>query len=75
MSSKSLFKPQRDFTPVDLAQPEVNDLVSNILDDKPHQAVALNGSRKKSSDRQLGDAVVQLRVAGLPLQSIDPYQL
>jgi acyl transferase domain-containing protein len=53
----------------------LTNLVSNILDDKPHQAIALNGSRNKSSDRQLGEAVVQLRVAGLPLESIDPYQL
>ena len=53
----------------------LTNLVNDILDGKPHQAIALNPSRKKSSDRQLGEAVIQLRVAGLPLQNIDPYQL
>jgi len=48
-------------------------LVTNILEDKPHLAVALNASSKKDSDRQLCEAVIQLRVAGLPLRNIDPY--
>jgi acyl transferase domain-containing protein len=51
-------------------------LVTNILADKPplsYFAVALNTSRKKDSDRQLREAVVQLRVAGLPLRNLDPY--
>jgi polyketide-type polyunsaturated fatty acid synthase PfaA len=50
-------------------------LVSDILGDRPHLAVALNASRQKSSDRQLREAVVRLQVAGLPLQDIDPFQL
>ena len=49
-------------------------LVGNILEGKPHAAVALNASPKKSSDRQLRQAVVELRVAGLPLRDIDPYR-
>jgi len=48
-------------------------LVANILEGKPHEAVALNPSPKKSSDYQLRQAVVQLRVAGLMLRDIDPY--
>ena len=48
-------------------------LVGNILEGKPHTAVALNASPKRSSDRQLRQAVVELRVAGLPLRDIDPY--
>jgi len=51
----------------------VTNLVDDILGDRPHVAVALNSSRQKSSDRQLREAVVQLRVAGLPLRDIDPY--
>jgi acyl transferase domain-containing protein len=53
----------------------LTNLVKTILGDKPHIAVALNGSRKKDSDRQLREAAVQLRVAGLPLTSIDPHQI
>ncbi len=49
-------------------------LVENILANKPHLAIALNASRRRDSDRQFRDAVVQLRVAGLALHSIDPYQ-
>ncbi len=51
----------------------VTNLVGEILKGKPHVAVALNSSRRKSSDRQLRDAVVRLRVAGMPLGDIDPY--
>ncbi|WP_341525311.1 beta-ketoacyl synthase N-terminal-like domain-containing protein [Nostoc sp. UHCC 0302] len=50
-------------------------LVKDILSDRPHIAVALNASHSKSSDRTLREAVMQLRVAGLPLQNLDPYQL
>jgi acyl carrier protein len=49
--------------------------VKDILGDKPHLAVALNASRQKDSDYCLREAVVQLRVAGLPLKNLDPYQL
>jgi polyketide-type polyunsaturated fatty acid synthase PfaA len=51
----------------------VTNLVIDILEGKPHVAVPLNASRKKSSDRQLRDAVVRLQVAGIPLGDIDPY--
>ncbi len=51
----------------------VTNLVNEILEERPHVAVALNSSRSKSSDRQLRDAVVQLRVAGVPLDDVDPY--
>ncbi|NQU65167.1 MAG: acyltransferase domain-containing protein [SAR324 cluster bacterium] len=50
-------------------------LVGNILQDKPHISVALNANAKKDSDRQFREAIMQLRVAGLPLDDIDPYQL
>ena len=57
-------------------------LVNNILADKPHLAVALNGSRKKNNsrigdgcDRQFQTGIVQLRVAGLNLSNIDAYQI
>ena len=68
----------------------LTNLVKNILAGKPHVAVALNVGRRqfnqpsKNADRlggngctyrQLREAVVQLRVAGLPLRNIDPYQL
>ncbi|MGB0384324.1 MAG: beta-ketoacyl synthase N-terminal-like domain-containing protein, partial [Ardenticatenaceae bacterium] len=52
----------------------LTNLVKKILGDRPHLTVALNPSRKKDSDRQLRDGVLQLRVAGLSLASIDPYQ-
>ncbi len=48
--------------------------MTNILKGKPHLAVALNASSKKDSDHQLREAVIQLRVAGLPLRNLDPYQ-
>ncbi|MBS1248520.1 MAG: Phenolphthiocerol synthesis polyketide synthase type I Pks15/1 [Chloroflexi bacterium] len=51
----------------------ITSLVEEILEGKPHVAVALNSSRKKSSDRQFREAVVRLRVAGLPLEDVDPY--
>lgn len=50
-------------------------LVKDILGDQPHLAVALNGSYQKDSDRCLREAVTLLRVAGLPLQNPDPYQI
>ncbi len=50
-------------------------LVKDILSDRPHIAVALNASHSKDSDRTLRETVVQLRVAGLLLQNLDPYQL
>jgi len=60
----------------------VTNLVKNILGDRPHLAVALNphgGSKSanpgKDSDRLLREAVVQLRVSGLLLKQLDPYQV
>jgi len=53
----------------------LTNLVKSTLGDRPHLAVALNPSREKDSDRQMRQAVMQLRVAGLPLQNLDPYQL
>lgn len=50
-------------------------LVKEILGDRPHLTVALNPSTSKDSDRSLREAVVQLRVAGLSLKNLDPYQL
>jgi polyketide-type polyunsaturated fatty acid synthase PfaA len=53
----------------------LTNLVKEILGDSPHIAVALNASAKQDSDRQLRDAVLQLRVAGLVLGNIDTYAL
>ena len=50
-------------------------LVKEILGDRDYLAVALNPSRQKDSDLQLKEAVVQLRVAGLSLPDLDPYQI
>lgn len=49
-------------------------LVSNILKDKPHTALALNPSPKKCSDIQIRQAAVQLCVAGVPIGDIDIYR-
>ncbi len=53
----------------------LTNLVKNILEGQPHVAVALNANPKKDSDRQLREAVVQLRVAGVALSGFDPYEL
>ena len=52
----------------------LTNLVKNILGDRPHVAVALNASPKKDSDRQFREAVLQLRVAGIKINPVDPYQ-
>jgi acyl transferase domain-containing protein/acyl carrier protein len=52
----------------------LTNLVQETLGDRPHLAIALNASRQKDSDRQLREALIQLRVAGLPLKDLDPYQ-
>jgi len=49
-------------------------LVSSILKGKPHIAVALNVSDKKSSDRQLREAYLQLCIEGISFDQLDPYQ-
>ena len=51
----------------------LTNLVKNILEDRPHLAIALNASSKGDSQRQLCEAFVQLRVAGLSLHNLDPY--
>jgi polyketide-type polyunsaturated fatty acid synthase PfaA len=53
----------------------LTNLVKDILGDRPHLAIALNPSSQKNCDRSLREAVVQLRVAGLTLQNLDPYEL
>ncbi|MBH8563478.1 acyltransferase domain-containing protein, partial [Nostoc sp. CENA67] len=53
----------------------LSNLVKDTLGDRPHITVALNPSTQKSSDRSLREAVVQLRVLGLPLKNLDPYEV
>ncbi|MFN6529232.1 polyketide synthase [Nostoc sp. ChiSLP03a] len=53
----------------------LSNLVKDILGDRPHITVSLNPSTQKNSDRSLREAVVQLRVIGLALNNLDPYQL
>ncbi|MBG1259424.1 type I polyketide synthase [Nostoc commune] len=52
----------------------LTNFVKTTLGDRPHLAIALNPSREKDSDLQMRQAVMQLRIAGLSLQDIDPYQ-
>ncbi len=53
----------------------LTNLVKNILDGKPHFALALNPNAKKDSDRQYREAVAQLCVLGLDLRNYDPFEL
>jgi polyketide-type polyunsaturated fatty acid synthase PfaA len=53
----------------------LTNLVKDILGDRPHLTISLNPSTQKNSDRSLREAAVQLRVVGLPLKNIDPYQI
>ncbi|BAZ12444.1 beta-ketoacyl synthase [Calothrix sp. NIES-4071] len=53
----------------------LTNLVKDILGNRPHLAIALNGSPQKNSYRTLREATVQLRVAGMPLKNLDPYQI
>lgn len=53
----------------------LGNLVKDILDGKPHSVVSINPSRDKSSDRQLREASIVLKVLGLPIKDIDPYQV
>lgn len=52
----------------------LGNLVKDILHDKPHSVVSFNPSREKSSDRQFRKALVELKVLGLQIGDIDPYQ-
>jgi acyl transferase domain-containing protein/acyl carrier protein len=53
----------------------LTNLVKDILGSRPHMAIALNSSPRKDSDYCLREAVIQLRVAGITLKNLDPYQL
>jgi len=53
----------------------LTNLVKEILGDRPHLTVSLNPSTQKNSDRSLREAVVQLRVIGMALSNLDPYQV
>ncbi|WP_353933113.1 beta-ketoacyl synthase N-terminal-like domain-containing protein [Okeanomitos corallinicola TIOX110] len=53
----------------------LSNLVKDILGERPHITVSLNPSTKKDSDRTLKEAAIQLRVIGMALDNLDPYQL
>jgi acyl transferase domain-containing protein len=53
----------------------LTNLVKEILIDKPHIAISVNANHTQDSDKILRQAIVQLQVAGLYLQNIDPYQV
>ncbi|QYO62204.1 type I polyketide synthase [Leptolyngbya sp. 7M] len=53
----------------------LTNLVKEILGDRPYVAIALNGSRQKDSSYQFQEAIARLRVAGLALKDVDPYQV
>jgi polyketide-type polyunsaturated fatty acid synthase PfaA len=53
----------------------LTNLVKEILSEKPHIAIAVNPHHSKNSDRTLREAIIQLQVAGLSLQNLDPYQV
>ncbi|HYW19231.1 MAG TPA: beta-ketoacyl synthase N-terminal-like domain-containing protein [Nodularia sp. (in: cyanobacteria)] len=53
----------------------LSNLVKDILGDRPHLTISLNPSTQKNSDRSLREAAVQLRVVGLTLKNLDPYQV
>jgi len=49
-------------------------LVGNILAGEPHLAIALSPGKSGNDDRLLREAYVELRVAGVALGGLDPYQ-
>ena len=49
-------------------------LVSNILKDQPHISVAINRSASDDSDYLLKEAVAKMRVSGVKLDDIDPFE-
>ncbi|MBD2294662.1 acyltransferase domain-containing protein [Anabaena sphaerica FACHB-251] len=53
----------------------LSNLVKDTLGDRPHITVSLNPSTQKNSDRSLKEAAIQLRVIGMNLSNLDPYQL
>ena len=52
----------------------LTNLVKDILKGKDFIAIAMNANAKRDSDLQFRRAIVQMRVAGLDLSKIDPYQ-
>ncbi|MEL7248296.1 MAG: beta-ketoacyl synthase N-terminal-like domain-containing protein [Bacteroidota bacterium] len=52
----------------------LTNLVKDILKGKDFIAIAINANAKRDSDLQFRQAVVQMRVAGLDLTQVDPYQ-
>ena len=53
----------------------LTNLVKDILEGKPHAAVALNPNARKDSDRQYREAIAQLIVLGLDLRHYDTYSM
>ena len=53
----------------------LTNLVKDILNGQPHQAIALNANAKRDSDLQFRQAVTQMQVLGLPIGNVDPYYL
>ena len=53
----------------------LTNLVKDILGDRPHMVIALNSSPRKDSDYCFREAVIQLRVAGISLKNLDPYEI
>jgi len=49
-------------------------LVGNILAGEPHLAIALNPGKAGNDDRLLRESYVELRVAGVTIGDLDPYQ-
>ena len=52
----------------------LTNLVDDILEGKPHVALAVNPNAKRDSDRQLREAALKLRVIGLPVTEVDLYR-
>ncbi|MCP3927830.1 MAG: acyltransferase domain-containing protein [Bacteroidetes bacterium] len=52
----------------------LTNLVKNILQDKEHIAISVNPNAAKDSDLQFRQAVIQMRILGIPLSNIDPYK-
>ncbi|MDH6061213.1 KR domain-containing protein [Chrysosporum bergii ANA360D] len=50
-------------------------LVTEILGERSHLAIPLNSHPHKDSDRSLREAIIQLRVAGVPLTDPDSYSI
>ena len=53
----------------------LSNLVGSILGERPHQVIALNANPKQDSARLYQQALTQLRVAGVAVDTQDPYRL